>query len=142
VSINGDQPSSSSGGDGAVDRAVSTAIAYAGHVSPTENLVALKKQATEMKKAKKVLGSQIRNAKRITKRLKDKAKNLSTDDLMTLWMSKGGGKQSIAKETTTASHPEQTPVSGGTSGMKAANAACPADSQLDGMNAEDDDFGM
>ncbi len=55
-----------------------------------------------MKTAKKVLGAQIRNAKRKNKRLKEKAKNLSTEDLMTLWMAKGGGKQSNSEANASA----------------------------------------
>ena len=79
MSIDGQKPHEFPSDAGAVDLAVSTAIAYTGHVSPTENLLALKKQAADMKSAKKALGAQIRNAKRKSKRLKEKAKNLSFD---------------------------------------------------------------
>jgi hypothetical protein len=103
VSTDGQEPREFPADDGAVDLAVSTAIAYTGHVSPTASLLALKKQAKDMKSAKKVLGAQIRNAKRKNKRLKEKAKNLSTEDLMTLWMAKGGGKQSMSEAGANAS---------------------------------------
>jgi hypothetical protein len=109
---------------GAVDRAVSTAIAYTGHVSPTESLLGLKKQATDMKTAKKVLGTQIRNAKRKNKRLKEKAKNLSTEDLMTLWMAKGGGKQSNAEANADSSPTRKTSYTDDPADMLAEKAAC------------------
>jgi hypothetical protein len=135
-------PSAHATDDGAVDRAVSTAIAFTGHVSPTESLHALKKQAAEMKTAKKNLGSQIRNAKRKNKRLKEKAKNLSTEDLMTLWMAKGGGKQTItgaiasAPHTGTPSHPDSI------SKVLAANAVCLANSAPVPIRDEQGDVDM
>ncbi len=123
MSIDGQKPHEFPA-DGAVDLAVSTAIAYTGHVSPTESLLALKKQAADMKYAKKVLGAQIRNANRKNKRLKEKAKNLSTDDLMTLWMAKGGGKQSISEATANSSHTGKPSYSDNISDVLASNGAC------------------
>jgi hypothetical protein len=122
---------------GAVDLAVSTAIAHTGHVSPTESLLALKKQAADMKSAKKVLGAQIRNAKRKNKRLKDKAKNLSTEDLMTLWMAKGGGKQSISEATAGSSHTGKPSNSDDLSEVLPANAALNAESAPVRINGEE-----
>jgi hypothetical protein len=124
MSIDGQGPFAHPADAGAVDRAVSTAIAYTGHVSPTESLLALKKEAADMKTAKKALGAQIRNAKRKNKRLKEKAKNLSTEDLMTLWMAKGGGKQSNSEANASAAPQKKTSFSDDTSEMMAAEAAC------------------
>ncbi len=136
MSFDGQKPFEFSADSGAVDLAVSTAIAYTGHVSPTASLLALKKQATDMKTAKKVLGAQIRNAKRKNKRLKEKAKNLSTEDLMTLWMAKGGGKQSTSEANASASPKRKTSFSDNTSEMMAAKAACIANNAPAGMNGE------
>jgi hypothetical protein len=123
MSIDGQKPHEFPSDDGAIDLAVSTAIAYTGHVSPTESLLALKKQSADMKSAKKLLGSQIRNAKRKNKRLKDKAKNLSTDDLMTLWMAKGGGKQMKSEATAQSSDTGKLASSANISEVPGANAA-------------------
>ena len=136
MSFDGQKPFDFSADSGAVDLAVSTAIAYTGHVSPTASLLALKKQATDMKTAKKVLGAQIRNAKRKNKRLKEKAKNLSTEDLMTLWMAKGGGKQSISEANASASHTEKPSYSDDVSEVLAANVACIANSAPVRSNGE------
>jgi hypothetical protein len=141
-SLDGQKPQESSANSGAVDLAVSTAIAYTGHVSPTESLLALKKQAADMKSAKKMLGSQIRNAKRKNKRLKEKAKNLSTDDLMTLWMAKGGGKQAIAGATAKSSHngkPAQCDI---ISEQMYRNGACSANSAGVRTDGEQDEMEM
>ena len=89
-----------------------------------------------MKAAKKVLGAQIRNAKRKNKRLKEKAKNLSTEDLMTLWMAKGGGKQSNAEANASAAPKRKTSFSDDTSEMMAAKAACIANNAPARMNGE------
>jgi hypothetical protein len=142
VSIGGQKPSALPVDDGAVDRAVSTAIAYTGHVSPTENLHALKKQATDMKTAKKVLGAQIRNAKRKNKRLKEKAKNLSTEDLMTLWMAKGGGKQSIAGASASCPEKGKTLYYENISEVLSANAACIANNSPVDIRGEQGDVDM
>ncbi len=136
MSFDGQKPFDFSADSGAVDLAVSTAIAYTGHVSPTASLLALKKQATDMKTAKKVLGAQIRNAKRKNKRLKEKAKNLSTEDLMTLWMAKGGGKQSLSEATASSSHTEKPSYSDDVSEVLAANVACIANSAPVRSNGE------
>jgi hypothetical protein len=134
--IHGQKPLDFPADAGAVDLAVSTAIAFTGHVSPTESLLALKKQAAEMKSAKKVLGVQIRNAKRKNKRLKEKAKNLSTDDLMTLWMAKGGGKQSVPEATANSSDSGKPSYSDDMSEVLAANAACSAKNAPVRINGE------
>ncbi len=95
-----------------------------------------------MKSAKKMLGSQIRNAKRKNKRLKEKAKNLSTDDLMTLWMAKGGGKQAIA-EASAKSSPEGKPdYCDIISEHMVANAAHSANSAGVRTNGEQDEMEM
>ena len=75
-----------------------------------------------------MLGTQIRNAKRKNKRLKDKANNLSTEDLMTLWMAKGGGRQSIAEANASSSNTGKPSFSGDISEVLATNAACIANS--------------
>jgi hypothetical protein len=142
VSFDGQKPFEFSADSGAVDLAVSTAIAYTGHVSPTASLLALKKQATDMKTAKKVLGAQIRNAKRKNKRLKEKAKNLSTEDLMTLWMAKGGGKQSLPDASASSGHTEKQSYSVDVSEVLAANADCLAKNAPVRINGDQDEMDM
>ena len=89
-----------------------------------------------------MLGTQIRNAKRKNKRLKDKAKNLSTEDLMTLWMAKGGGKQSLPYASASSGHTEKQSYSVDVSEVLAANADCLAKNAPVRINGDQDEMDM
>ena len=60
------------------------AINAEGHETPMASLQKLKKQTEDLKIERKVIARNLKNAKRKSKRLKEKAKCLTTDDLMSL----------------------------------------------------------
>jgi hypothetical protein len=61
---------------------------------------------------------------------------------MTLWMAKGGGKQSISEATANSSHTGKPSYSDDISEVLAANAACSANSAPVRINGEQREMEM
>ena len=61
---------------------------------------------------------------------------------MTLWMAKGGGKQSMSEATSSSSHTGKLSYSDDISEVRAANAACSANSAPVRINGEHTEMEM
>lgn len=121
---------------------MSSAVVSAGHHTPCENLTALKAQALDMKKKRVQLNADIRNAKRKTKRLKEKAKHLSHGDLMSLLVMKANQEAAAVADATMAHAGGAASASSGSSAASSSagssSAAAVADLAHDTEAAEMD----